>query len=119
MSKTIRRSKEKARNKSGSSHFIKDFVTIRSDSWEGCKGTVEAWGGQPLILKSGRRYIKAVYRYHSDGRKLHFWSNPQYGKKLSHIKNRIQYKNKISNYLKNNNYEIIQHKLYCLSWERD
>lgn len=118
MSRTIRRIKEKNSNKSGRSHFLKDYVVQSAEVWHGSKSEVTCCGGTPYQTLTGKEYSKAYHNFHGDSKASKVWSNPHYSKTLSHIKNRMHYKQEISRFVKNNEHDILNKELYCLSYDR-
>lgn len=108
MARTIRRTKEKRRYKSGSSHLESDYLMgwIRM-------GT--AFIRAPL---EGDERIKMYNLFHGDSHSSYGWSNPKYSRYESHMQLRVRYKDEISKYIKNEDYEIPVIRIRCLSWDR-
>lgn len=113
MSRTIRRTKEKKRLKSGKSHFVKDYVTDYAMP-EG----VEAWRGAKTVYLTGKEYDKGYYTFHGDTQRNFGWSNPPYDRKESINAWRNKNKMEIIRFIQNNDHEVVVHKVRCLSWER-
>lgn len=113
MSRTVRRTKEKKRNKSGSSHFINYYVT---DSFlpEG----VTHWGGGKKVLLTGKEYSQGYYYFHGDTSRNHCWGNHKVSRVYSHRKWDTTMKEEVLRFMKDPDYEIIVYKLPCIAWDR-
>jgi hypothetical protein len=114
MSRTFRRTKEKHHNKSGSSHFAPthDYV----EQWEGRCGIVKGWAGHPKVALPKNH--KSIAQFHSDNRSGILYGNHKGGRHESHVTLRMKYKKQLNRYFQNTDYEIVELKLRCLSWDR-
>lgn len=109
MSRTIRRTRDKKRNKSGRSNFVETWITYRECNIFG-RGT-----GRRIPL-TGKEYWKGYWKFYGDS--IQRWGNPPYSRKHFEDKCRIKNKNELNRYLKDNEYEVMMYKPGCLSWER-
>lgn len=116
MSRTIRRTSSKKKNKSGPSDLIKWYITEKTDVWEGSKGDVSSYGGCPRIEKTGKDYDKALSKFYADS---HYTRGNSKGlRHSSHVITRSKNKGELIRYENNPDYEIMLQKPRCLSWDR-
>lgn len=118
MSNTIRRTSYKKHNKSGRSHFLADYTSNYLDVYEGVKGEVEAWGGKPSVKLTGKAYQQAFHFFHGDTSRGFGWGNHKISRKISHDTLRMELKKEIYRFLKNEEYEVMERRIRCLSWDR-
>lgn len=118
MSRTIRRTGDKKRNKSGRSHFVENYITDYPEEWFGVKGKVKGWGGLPTIWKEGREYDKGFHKFHGDTKRGYGWSNHTYTRFRFEQRCRMKNKMEIQKWLNDNEYEVFTYQPGCLSWER-
>ena len=116
MSRTIRRTRDKRRNKSGRSNFAKDYVFDRVENYLDL--TWQSWAGMPLVKLTGKEYDKQFWSFHGDTKPGYGWGNGTYSRKHSEDCLRMLNKQEIIKYLKDSDHEVIPHKPFCLSWER-
>ena len=110
MSRTIRRTRDKKRNKSGRSNFVDDWTTEYVYDY----GYL---GPRRLVQLEGKAFQKAYWTFHNDTLK-HYGGNHPYARKRYEDKCRMKNKNEIDRYLKDTDYEVITYNPGCLSWER-
>lgn len=109
MSRTIRRTRDKRRNKSGRSNFD-DWCT---HDWVHMEGNSRCW---VKVKLEGKAYWKGWWRFHSD--RLTGWGNPKGCRVESNRIARAQNKEEIIRYFKDPDYEVLIRKPRCLSWDR-
>lgn len=114
MSRTFRRKGDKKRNKSGRSHFEKDYTVDRATS------PIASWRYRnlPLISLEGKAFDKGYWKFHRDSGPGYGWGNSNYDRKRSETKCRMDNKQEIARYLKDEEYEVQAYYPGCLSWER-
>jgi len=113
MSRTFRRKGDKKRNKSGRSHFEKDYVNDCYDD-----RSINGWGGLVHYTLTGKAFDKAFWKFHGDSSNAYGWSNPIGSRKAFEAECRMNNKQEIARYLKDDEYEIQVYYPSCLSWER-
>lgn len=122
MSRTIRRTRDKKRNKSGRSHFERDYTFDRECSEEKeffySADLGISWRSRPLVKLQGKAFSKAYWKFHSDTSRGYGWGNPQYSRFAFEKHCRMKNKGEIVRYYKDENHEVFAHKPACLSWER-
>ena len=116
MSRTIRRTRDKRRNKSGRSHFVKDYVYDRDETYLGLGW--QSWAGMPMVKLTGKEYDKQFWKFHADTKPGYGWGNPNYSRKHFEDRLRMLHKQELLKYLKDDEHEVILDKPFCLSWER-
>ena len=114
MSRTFRRKGDKKRNKSGRSHFEKRFTVDHVEP----PVPGRRYGNLPLISLEGKAFDKAFWKFHGDSSNAYGWSNPIGSRKAFEAECRMNNKQEIARYLKDDEYEIQFHNPGCLSWER-
>jgi hypothetical protein len=117
MSRTIRRKGDKKHNHSGSSSFLKTYVTNYPDYWEGSGGIVTAWGGLPHLPMTGHEYYEKYYMFHRDTHPGFGWGYYKWLRKNSNKQARSRNKEELARFWKNFDYDIVNHEPRCLSWE--
>lgn len=113
MSKTFRRKGDKKRNKSGRSHFIRNYVTDCYDD-----RSINGWGGLVHYTLTGKAFDKGYWKFHGDTNPGYGWGNSSYDRERFEAECRMNNKQEIARYLKDDEYEIQLHNPGCLSWER-
>lgn len=115
MSRTIRRTGDKKRNKSGRSNFVKDYIFERDEGH--MNGTIDAWCGCPKVKLTGKEYDKQFWRFHRDTHNSYGWNHGTYTRK--HFEDRLRMLNKqeIAKYLKDPEHIVIPFMPFDLSWE--
>jgi hypothetical protein len=116
MSRTIRRTGDKKRNKSGRAHFEHDYTHTYGDS--NFESGFYAWGCKRSVKLEGKEFDKAFWKFHRDNHNSYGWSNHTWDR--WHYEQRCRMKNKeeIIRFLKDDEYEVIVYQPGCLSWER-
>ena len=113
MSRTLRRTGDKKRNKSGRSNFEHDYVTDCYDDHN-----INGWGGLIHYTLAGKAFSKGYWKFHRDSRPGYGWGNSNYDRKRFETKCRMDNKQEIARYLKDEEYEVQAYYPGCLSWER-
>lgn len=115
MSRTIRRTGDKKRNKSGRSNFVKDYIYESVEEYMDLSRY--SWGGLPKVKLTGKDHDKQFWRFHRDTHNSYGWSNGTYTRK--HFEDRLRMLNKqeIIKYMKDPEHVVIPFKPFCLSWE--
>lgn len=116
MARTVRRTRDKKRNKSGRSHFERDY-THRKPRSERPNGFY-AWGSYATIKLEGKEFDQAYWLFHRDHDGGYGWGNHKFDR--WHYENRCRMKNKeeIIRYYKDEDYEVFAHQPGNLAWER-
>jgi hypothetical protein len=111
MSRTIRRTRDKRRNKSGCSNFDTswtfDWVHPEHLELHGC------W---VRVKLEGKAYEKAWWRFHSDWNTT--WGNGKGSRVDAEGQCRMKNKLELARYSKDDEYEIQLYEPRCLSWDR-
>lgn len=115
MSRTIRRTGDKKRNKSGRSNFVEGYIYEHVAEYLDLSRY--SWEGMPKVKLTGKEYGKQFWRFHRDTPNSYGWSNRTYTRKRFEDKLRMLHKKEISKFLKDETYEIVPFKPRCLSWE--
>ena len=115
MSRTIRRTRDKRRNKSGRSNFVETYIFDRVENYMDL--TWESWAGMPKVKLTGKEYDKQFWRFHRDTHNSYGWSNGTYTRKRFENRLRMLNKQEIQKFWKDPDYEVILFKPFCLSWE--
>lgn len=113
MSRTIRRTGDKKRNKSGRSNFVEDYTFDYVENYL----DVDAWSGKPKVKLTGDEFHKEYWRFHRDSKAGYGWGNGTYTRKHFEDRLRMQNKLEIQKFMKNENHVVIPVKPHDLSWE--
>lgn len=111
MSRTIRRTRDKRRNKSGSSNFETNWT----HDWTRPEGTTWHFPWT-RVLREGKDFDKAWWRFHSDWNIP--WGNGKGLRLDAEGQCRMNNKLELARYLKDNEYEVFTYEPRCLSWDR-
>ena len=118
MSRTIRRTRDKRRNKSGRSHFEKDYTEFYVEHWNGPTAMHGTWACFPRVKAKGHAFNKGYWFFHGDNHNAHGFSNYTYSRKAAEDTCRAKNRQEIIKYYKDEEYEILIHNPACLSWDR-
>jgi hypothetical protein len=110
MSRTIRRTRGKRRNKSGRSSFENDYTFDRIHY-----GHWGYYAPSKNVKLEGKEFDKAYWKFHGDSNKAQ-WSYFKSWRVSAEKKCRAKNKEEIVRYYQNVNYEVMLHKPECLSW---
>ena len=113
MSRTIRRTRDKKRNKSGRSNFEHYYVTDCIDD-----RTINGWGGLKHYTLTGKEFDKKYWKFHGDTTPGYGWSVIKYTRQIFEDSCRMKNKEEIQRFYKDEDYEVFTHNPGCLSWER-
>ena len=113
MSRTFRRKGDKKRNKSGRSNFEHDYITDCYDD-----DSIIGWAGLVHYTLTGKAFSKAYWKFHGDTNPSYGWGNTKYDRRRFEAKCRMDNKQEIYSYLKDDEYEIQVYYPGCLSFER-
>lgn len=116
MSRTIRRTGDKKRNKSGGSHFETDYTHTYDESDR--YSDVGAWRAKPRIKMEGHEYFAQYHKFHGCTCRGYGWGNHTYSRWYAERQCRSVNKREIVRWLADDMYEIFTHNPPCLSYDR-
>ena len=115
MSRTIRRTGDKKRNKSGKSNFVENYTTTYDETW--MPDAPFGWRCAPRVEMQGKEFDKAFHKFHGDTKPNYGWSHHWYTRYRFEQRCRMENKQRIIKYLKDPEYVVVPFQPGCLSWE--
>jgi hypothetical protein len=111
MSRTIRRTRDKKRNKSGRSHFENSYTY----DWLHTGPINSIW---LKVKMEGKAFEKAYWKFHGDRHNSYGFSNSTWSRFDAETSCRMKNKTEIIRYYKNEEYDVFAYNPRCLSWDR-